>query len=272
MFFIKFDKIVIMEKTTINIFLKNAIMEFVREGELYCLGLSGGSDSVLLLHYLNELSLEMKFKVVALHLNHSLRGDESDGDMDFCLRLCENIGVEFISKKVDIKEFAKKNKLTIEDAARKYRYRWFVKKCAELKAKAIFIAHHADDQAETVLLRLFRGTGIKGLGGMKKVAYFTRLKIIRPWLNISRETLDENINVSKIKFRYDSSNSDIHFDRNWIRKKLLPEINTHYGSNVKERLLRISKISSDSYEFIRSYAKEIYTSNYRNQFLEFCSR
>ncbi len=238
--------------------LNNSILPFLEKDKTYCIGLSGGSDSVLLLHSLHKLSLEHNFKIAALHLNHSLRGDESEGDATFCKEICKNLDIKFITKKVDIKKFAKNNKFSIEDAARKYRYRWFARTCKKLNADSIFIAHHADDQAETVLLRLFRGTGLKGLAGMKKTTFFGKLKIVRPWLNISRSILDDNIERMKLQFRYDSSNSDTHFDRNWLRHNLVPKLNEHFKSNIKGRLLRTAAISAEAYDFISQHAEETF--------------
>jgi len=236
--------------------LNNSILPFVKTGKTYCIGLSGGSDSVLLLHILQKFSLIKKFRIIALHMNHSLRNNESDGDAAFCEEVCKKLNAEFISKKVDIKKLAAENKLSIEDAARKCRYKWFAEICGKLNADAIFIAHHADDQAETVLLRLFRGAGLKGLAGMKKETFFGKLKIVRPWLNIPLKILDNVIKEMKLEYRYDSSNSDTHFDRNWIRHKLIPVLNEHFKSDIKERLVRTSAISAEAYDFILEQSKE----------------
>lgn len=243
---------------TTNEKLIAAISPFLEKKNTYCVGLSGGSDSVLLLRYLKKISEKNNFKIIALHLNHSLRGAESDCDAEFCEGLCADLGVELIVKKADIKKYALENKLSIEDAARKYRYRWFAETCGKMNAAAIFIAHHADDQAETVLLRLFRGAGLKGLGGMKKVSFFGELKIIRPWLDVPREILDRQIEEEKIGFRYDTSNSDVHFDRNWLRHFLIPEINKHFNSDVKKKLLRASAVSSETYDYISACARGEY--------------
>jgi len=235
--------------------LSDSIAAFVETGETYCVGLSGGSDSVLLLHFLRRISLHRNFHVVALHLNHMLRNNESDDDADFCEDICEKLGIKIIVKKIDIKKFAAENKLSIEDAARKCRYKWFAEMCKKLNANSIFIAHHADDQSETILLRMFRGAGLRGLAGMKKSTYFGKLKIVRPWLDIPRDFLDSAIEEMKLQFRYDSSNSNIHFDRNWIRHYLLPEVNNHFKSNVTERLLRTAEISSEANDYILRQAK-----------------
>jgi len=126
--------------------LKNSILPFVESGKLYCIGLSGGSDSILLLNFLQKLSVSKKFRIVALHLNHSLRNQESDGDASFCEKVCEELEIEIITQKIDVKNFASENKLSIEDAARKCRYSFFTKICKRLNANAVFTAHHADDR------------------------------------------------------------------------------------------------------------------------------
>jgi len=240
------------------ILLSNAIIPFVEIDKTYCIGLSGGSDSVLLLHSLHKLRLEKKFRIVALHLNHSMRDNESEGDADFCKEICEKLGIELIIKKIDIKSFAAENKLSTEEAARKCRYKWFAEVCEKINANSIFIAHQADDQSETVLLRLFRGAGLRGLAGMKKTTFFGSLKIVRPWLNIPRNILDNVIEEMKLQYRYDSSNSNIHFDRNWIRHYLIPKLNNHFKSNINDRLLRTAAISSEAYDFILQQAEMVF--------------
>ena len=247
--------------------LINSIIPLVEIGETYCIGLSGGSDSVLLLHYLHKASINKCFRVVALHLNHSLRDDESEGDAVFCKEICEALNIELITKKVDIKQIAAKNKLSIEDAARKYRYKWFAEICHNLNANSIFIAHHADDQAETVLMRLFRGAGLKGLAGMKIITHFDNLKILRPWLDIPRNILDNTIEELKLKYRYDSSNSNIHFDRNWVRHRLIPELNDHFNSDVRKRLVRTAIMSSEANDFILQQAKKSFRKHSRHSLL-----
>ena len=171
-------------------------------------------------------------------------------------RDCDKLGIELIINKIDIKSFATENKLSTEEAARNCRYKWFAEICKSLNADSVFIAHHADDQAETVLLRLFRGAGLKGLAGMKKETFFDKLKIVRPWLDVPRDILDSTIQEIKLEYRYDSSNSDTHFDRNWIRQNLIPELNGHFKSDIKERLVRTSAISGEAYDFILEQSKE----------------
>ena len=249
--------------------LNNSVSPFVKSGKTYCIGLSGGSDSVLLLHFLQKLRLDKHFHIIALHLNHSLRNNESNGDAAFCEKVCKKLNIEFISKKVDIKKLAGENKLSIEDAARKCRYKWFAEICEKRRADAVFIAHHADDQAETVLLRLFRGAGLKGLAGIKKTTFFGKLKIVRPWLDVPRKILDSTILKIKLEYRYDSSNSDTHFDRNWLRHNLIPVLNEHFKSDVKERLVRTSAISNEAYDFILKQSKEALCKYSRRSLLGF---
>jgi len=249
--------------------LNNSVSPFIKNGKTYCIGLSGGSDSVLLLHVLQKLSLNEKFRVIALHINHSLRDDESDSDAVFCEKICKEFDIKFITKKIDVKKVAAENKLSIEDAARTCRYKWFAEICEKLTADSVFIAHHADDQAETVLLRLFRGAGLKGLAGMKKITFFDKLKIVRPWLDIPRNILDNVIKEMGVEYRYDSSNSDTHFDRNWIRHKLIPALNDHFKSDIRERLVRTSIISNETHNFISCHTKEIFDKHRMKSLLGF---
>ena len=247
--------------------LNNSVSPFVKSGKTYCVGLSGGSDSVLLLHVLKKLSLNEAFRIIALHMNHSLRDNESDTDAAFCEEICKKLDIELIFKKIDVKKLAVENKLSIEDAARKCRYKWFAEICEKLDADSVFIAHHADDQAETVLLRLFRGAGLKGLAGMKKETFFGKLKIVRPWLDIPRNILDNVIKEMKLEYRYDSSNSDTHFDRNWLRHNLIPVLNEHFKSDVKKRLIRTSAVTAEAHDYITQQSKEVLYKHSRKSLL-----
>ena len=147
-------------------------LSFVEEEELInkedgiVIGLSGGPDSVCLLNLLCSIRGDLNLKLAAVHVNHMIRGDAADGDELYAKELCEKLKVKFYSKQIDINKYAKENKLSSESAGRNVRYEYFRKVMLELNFNRIATAHNANDQAETILMRVMRGTGLEGLGGI----------------------------------------------------------------------------------------------------------
>lgn len=180
------------------------------------LAISGGLDSMVLLDLLSKLDLE----VIVAHCNFKLRGKESDGDQQFVSEISKKYKVEFETIDFDTEKYSKENKLSIEETARNLRYKWFEKIRKEHNAKLIVTAHHLNDNTETLLFNLTKGTGIKGLRGMLP----KRDKIIRPMLEISREEILNYASKNKINFREDSSNNSLMYSRNLIRKNVIPEL------------------------------------------------
>ena len=189
----------------------NALLE---DGAHVIVGLSGGADSTALLKVL----LALGYRCTAVHCNFHLRGPESDRDEKFATDLCNELGVKLIIRSYNTAEYAKKNGISIEMAARELRYADFEYTMRECKASAICIAHHRDDSVETVLLNLIRGTGIKGLTGIKP----QNGNIIRPLLCVSRDEIEEWLNATGQTYVTDSTNLEADYTRNKIRLQLLP--------------------------------------------------
>ena len=194
-------------------------------------GFSGGADSVSLLVVLHRLG----YRCIAAHCNFHLRGGESDRDEQFSADFARQLGVVFEKTDFDTKVYAAENKISIEMAARELRYHWFEALRLKYKAAAIAVAHHCDDNAETILLNLIRGCGIKGLTGMAPVNGF----IIRPLLSVSRGEIEAFLKEEKLSFVTDSTNADTVFLRNALRHELLPLLET-YNPSVREALLRMA--------------------------------
>lgn len=177
-------------------------------------GLSGGADSVALLHVLVRLG----YRCIALHCNFHLRGEESDRDERFSRELAESLDVPFFSIDFDTVAYAEKNRLSIEMAARELRYRWFEEKRIELGMQAIAVAHHRDDSVETVLLNLIRGTGIRGLSGIRP----RNGAVVRPLLATDREMILQWLAQENYSYITDSTNLSDLYTRNFIRLRVLP--------------------------------------------------
>lgn len=189
--------------------------KLLEEGNVPVLvGLSGGADSVALLSILSKLG----YNCIALHCNFHLRGEESMRDENFARETARKLNVPFIKTDFDTEEFAKEKHLSIEMAARELRYEWFEAQRKELKAQAIAVAHHRDDNAETLLLNIVRGSGIRGMRGMLP----QNRHIIRPLLSCSREDILEWLKKESLDYITDSSNLSDEYARNFIRHNIIP--------------------------------------------------
>jgi len=225
------------------------------------LAISGGADSVCLMHIL----LSLGYKLELAHCNFNLRGVESNEDEDFVKKLSNIYKLKLHIQSFDTEKYSIQNSLSVQMAARELRYKWFKKLKIKHDAKYIILAHHNDDDIETYFINLLRGTGIKGLLGIPiKKDYF-----IRPLINFSRSDIERYISINKLEYRDDSSNNSLKYLRNKIRHKLLPllyEINP----NLKKTLLNEKKFLKDTFTIyhqqIESLRKKIFI--YRNDVIE----
>lgn len=208
----------ILDKILNRVLETNKKYEMFFGGEKILIGLSGGPDSVSLLHILNHLKDKYRFTLFAIYVNHMLRPDEIPSEIEFCRSLCEKFSLQFFVKSVDVKNFAKEQNLNIQEAARQLRYYAYEEKAWEIKADKIALAHTADDQAETLLMRLFRGSGTTGLSGIPPV----RKHFIRPLIEIERKEIEEFLMQNNIDYITDSSNMKKDYLRNRIRLTLMP--------------------------------------------------
>ncbi|MCF6268714.1 MAG: tRNA lysidine(34) synthetase TilS [Melioribacteraceae bacterium] len=239
-----------IEQNIIHFISKQKLFE---NGDKLLIALSGGPDSVFALQFFHKFKSKFEIEITAMHVNHQLRGDESDGDEVFCKLLCEEVGVSFVSVKVDVKTFADKNKQSIEEAARNLRYQKLSGHASKIKAAKIVTAHNLEDNTETVLLNLFRGTGLKGASGIP----IKRDNIIRPFLSVSKVDILSYLNSNKIKYRIDSTNFENDFTRNYLRNEIIPKVKENINSGIDNNILRFSEIASQSEKAIHDYADEI---------------
>jgi len=207
------------------------------EKEKILVGFSGGPDSVCLLYILNNLKDKFMLDLHAVYIDHTMRPEETPEEIEFCELLCKRLNVAFLTKSIDVKAYAKEQGLNRQEAARKLRYRIFEETAYEINAHKIALGHIADDQAETVLIRLFRGSGPTGLSGIPPV----RGNIIRPLIEIERKEIERFLNERKSDFIVDSSNLKEDYLRNKIRLSLMPMLR-EFNPNIIETLSRTAAI------------------------------
>ena len=191
----------------------NSKLSFLKNGKLL-IAISGGLDSVVLLH----LCYKMGLNLALAHCNFNLRGNESDADEDFVLELADDLDLEVFIESFDTEIYAEKNKLSIQMAARKLRYDWFETLAKQLGFDAVLTAHHADDNLETFLINFTRGTGLEGLTGIPII----NGKFVRPLLPFSRENIETYAKENHLKWRDDSSNASTKYMRNKLRHEVIP--------------------------------------------------
>lgn len=197
-------------------------------------GVSGGSDSVALLHVLASLRIPLGMTLVALYVDHGLRPREAEAEKDYVRALSEKLETGFASVRVDVRQFAAERKLSLEHAARDLRYAALRNTAAEFDADCIAVAHTADDQAEEILIRLLRGAGRKGLCGMRPRSR----DIIRPFLRMEKNRILGYLMEKRIDFFDDSTNVDLRYLRNRVRHQLLPYIEQNFDRGIRRALCK----------------------------------
>lgn len=237
------------------------VLTYIREnnliesGDRILVALSGGPDSVCLLDILIKLKETLNIEIGAAHLNHMLRGDDALGDEDYVRKICKDLDIPCYIKQVDINKYAKENKLSSEMAGRSARYDFFDEIISKHGFNKIATAHNANDQAETILFRLMRGTGLEGLGGIK---VSRDNKIIRPILCLSRDEVEAYIEKEGLNPRIDKTNFEKIYNRNKIRLDILPYIKEHFNADIVHTLNRMSALLQKDNEYLEKEAERYY--------------
>lgn len=226
----------------------------IKKGDNVVAALSGGPDSACLLHILFSLAGRLDFRVYAIHINHMLRGAESDADEQYAGELCQSLHIPFRPVRVDIGELSRNRRMSLEEAGREVRYEEFGKYADEIGAAAIAVAHNRNDQAETVLMHLLRGSGLDGLAGME----FRRGRIIRPLLDTDRREILDYCREQGLTPRTDSTNLKDDFTRNKIRLKLIPYIDENFDADITSALCRVSRLAGTDGDFLDGCARKEY--------------
>jgi len=227
----------------------------VRAGDGVLVGVSGGPDSVALLHLLWTLKEDVGFSLMAAHLNHRLRGAESDEDEDFVRQMATKLGVRLITESVEVGRLAERESLNLEDAARRERYRFLLKAAKTHSLTKIAVGHTRSDQAETFLQRLLRGSGMRGLASIYPLKDDI---IIRPLIEADRQEVIAYLAENNLGYRVDSSNYDLSFQRNYIRGVLLPLLEKNLSKNIKEILSRTAEVLREEDDFLNSYTAHLF--------------
>jgi len=229
--------------------------EMINSGDKVVVAVSGGPDSMCLLHILYSLREELNIQLAAAHVNHCLRGEEADADEAYVRDFCSSLGIEFYSRRIDIHKIAEERNLSCETAGREVRYDFFQELLFKLNAQKIALAHNANDQAETVLMRIMRGSGMEGLVGIKPV----RDNIyIRPIINILRTDIEAYCRSNNLKARIDKSNLENIYNRNKVRLELIPYIQENFNKDIVNTLIRLSQTISKDNEYLEKLTEERY--------------
>lgn len=231
-------------------------------GETWLIGLSGGADSVALLRLLREVQAAgclPAAKLVICHLNHQLRGTESDEDEAFVRRLAHTLSLPIYSERQNVRAFAASRVLSLEAGAREARHAFFARAGKSFSTTTVVLAHHADDQAETVLFNLLRGAGPSGAAGMSPETFLEEpaLRVLRPLLSITRLELRQYLSETGQEFREDATNADPEFTRNRLRHRVLPFLEDQMGRPVAPSLRRFAEILRAEDEYLDELTEEV---------------
>jgi tRNA(Ile)-lysidine synthetase-like protein len=249
-------------------------MDALRSGHTVVIGVSGGADSLALLHLFAQSQPALGVTPYAVHVHHGIRGDEADQDAAFVARIAEAWSIPHRIERVDVPGIAREYKLSVEEAARKARYTALARVAGEIGAAMIAVAHNADDQAETVIMHLLRGSGLAGLRGMLPVSVLSEkhllpgvgahrdapshgvhARIIRPLLDVPRAEIETYCAAQGLEPRIDSTNEDTSYTRNRIRHEVMPALKA-VSANVVETLSRTAKILAADYEWFQDEVVE----------------
>jgi tRNA(Ile)-lysidine synthase len=240
--------------------------DLLRSGETVVVGVSGGPDSLTLLHGLWRLQKEFNWQLIAAHLNHGLRGADADADEDFVRSVCERWGILCVTQREDVQRLARAEKLSVAQAGRRARYRFFAQVAQAHGATTVALGHTASDVVETMLLNLFRGTGLEGLQGIPPKSPLTLpdadgrwretgIWLVRPLIFCWRVETETYARVYRLQPRTDASNFDLKVARNWVRWQLLPLLRQRFPQ-VDGALWRLSELAREQGEFLKALAKE----------------
>jgi tRNA(Ile)-lysidine synthase len=237
--------------------------QLLETGATVVVGVSGGPDSVCLLHLLNRLRASYGWSLHVAHLNHCLRGAEADEDMVFVALLAAKWGLPCTVEVADVEAIAQERRLSLEEAARQARYNFLSEAAQRAGASAVAVGHNADDQSETVLMHFLRGAGLAGLRGMLPATDLdlgwlpspSKVRLVRPLLTVPRAAIQDYCQAHNLSSRFDRSNLDTSYFRNRLRHQLLPLLET-FNPNIRTLLRRMASVLAADYELLAAWRDE----------------
>ena len=232
--------------------VEKQLRKMLQPGQRAAVALSGGRDSVCLLHLMQGLAHKLSTELLAVHVHHGLRV-EADEDEAFCRNLCQSYGIELVTVRVKVPERVRQTGETVEEAARTLRYEVFEQLVQSGKADRIVLAHHQQDQAETVLLHLLRGSGLTGLCGMKA----QRLPYLRPLLEVPKAEIDAYIQKHELPFVEDATNMDTAYRRNHLRHRLLPLLEQEYNPEIVSALCKMAALLQEEEAYLENQTPHV---------------
>lgn len=224
-------------------------------GEHVLAAVSGGADSIALLYCLQKLAPKLGLSLSVAHLNHRIRGPEGDADEEFVRRISADLKLPFFSERIEVKQKAAANKENLEELARQLRYDFLRRTAQKIGAQKIAVGHTLNDQAETVLFRFIRGSGIEGLSAIHPVLDGL---VIRPLLECGRDSILKYLTQKQASYVEDSTNKNLQYSRNKIRGELLPYLTKHFNPQLISTLAREASLAREAWDFIESEANRIF--------------
>lgn len=226
----------------------------IQAGDKIVLGVSGGPDSISMLNILNEIKDELNFEIYVAHINHMIR-EEAEDDEKYVQKYCEKNNIQFLVKKVDVRQIANAEKKGTEETGRKIRYGFFEEVMQKVGANKIAIAHNKNDKIETIIMNLLRGSGISGLKGIEPIR---DNKYIRPLIECERQEIEQYCEDNRLNPRIDKTNFENDYTRNKIRNIVIPYIKKEFNPNIIETIDRLSQVATEESDYVDKQANKIY--------------
>jgi tRNA(Ile)-lysidine synthase len=226
----------------------------IQVNEKIVVGVSGGPASSSVLHLLFKIKEKYNIQIYGVHLNHKYRGKAADEDAQYVSEFCKKLEIPSYIYSENVEEYSKNKGISFEEGGRELRYKYFYEVLKKVGGNKIAVAQNLDDQAETMLMRFMRGSGIEGLCAMD----YKRDEIIRPILNIRRKEIEKYCQINELNPRIDKTNLESIYTRNRIRLELIPYISEHFNKNIKETLFRTSELIKEDKKFLNECVKESY--------------
>lgn len=226
----------------------------IQECDKIVLGVSGGPDSISMLHILNEIKEKFKFDIYVAHINHMIR-DEADDDEKYVEQYCKKNNIQCFIKRIDVQQVAYTEKIGTEEAGRNTRYEFFEDVLQEVGANKIAIAHNKNDKIETIIMNLLRGSGLSGLKGIEPIR---DNKFIRPLIECERQEIEQYCEQQNLNPRIDKTNFENDYTRNKIRNTVIPYVKEEFNPNIIETLDRLSQVATDEGNYMDLQTQKIY--------------